>query len=254
MKLKEFMQNPVGKGDSTYNRQLLIKALDTKYERLIKNKGELIKTKIYHELNTDNYYIHLVIPTETERDNTYDVVLYFYTNEHVNDSSLLKTHDIQFFCNSPSFVYTYAKLFSDKGLFIPWLKNKYPDEIFASFPEVRNRYGVTNYDKYLYIGCKYIYEMRLLHRTTLTAKSIDFSQIILGNQVRTLDRIIIQYKNAQDKLKQTKREHVRDILNKTNGVKVKSTKTNKPSVNMVKKLTGGNRTNPKSNMRKIKKI
>ena len=38
MKLKDFLSNPVGKGDATYNRSLLIAEYNSRYDKLIKKK------------------------------------------------------------------------------------------------------------------------------------------------------------------------------------------------------------------------
>ena len=155
MKLKEFLDNPAGKGDSSLNRTVLKETLDAKYNRLVRNKNDKIKVTVYRVLMSNNYYIHLVIPSETDRDNTYDVVLFFEQEEKTAlATSLLSTHNVKFFANSPSFAYTFGKVYYDEGLLIDSLKHKFPDEILNQAPEVRNRYGIVNYDKYIYFGCK----------------------------------------------------------------------------------------------------
>lgn len=215
MKLKEFLENPAGKGDSALNRTALINTLNQKYERLLREKGNLFKVTLYHQLNSDNYFIHLVIPTETERDNTYDVVLYFMNVDGVKKESLLHTHDMQFFCNAPSFAYTFAKVYRDNGLFIESLINKFPDEIFKGSPDVRNRYGIVNYDKYLYFGCKYVHESRILTRATIDFRSLTYAAPIFDSRIRTLDKIMIEYKKAKNKLKKKKED---DIKEKTHNI------------------------------------
>lgn len=211
MKLKEFLENPAGKGDSSTNRTVLRQLLDSKYQKLVDKKGVQFKLYVYHIPLTDNYYIHITIPTETERDNTYDVVLLFETEEKGTRPSLLDTHSVKFFCNAPSFAYTFAKVFDENGLLIPSLRNKFPDEILSQSPEVRNRYGVVNYDKYLYFGCKYVYEQRILNRGTLSMRSIPYNPSFLS-RVRTLDKIMIDYKKAQNKLKRNKESSVKEKI------------------------------------------
>ena len=149
-------------------------------------------------MNSDEYFIHLNIPTETARDNSYDVVLHFYPDGESdrNHSSILNTHSIKFFCNAPSFAYSYAKVYDTNHMIEESLKHKFPDEIFGSNPDVRNRFGVTNYDKYLYFGCKYVLESRYLNRQTLLLRALSYSKTVMDSRVRTLDRIMIEYKKA----------------------------------------------------------
>lgn len=240
MKLKEFLSNPVGKGDSSYSRQLLISALDNKYDNLIRNKGDLIKTHVYHKLNSDEYFIHLIIPTETERDNSYDVVLHFYPDDDSdrNHSSILNTHSIKFFCNAPSFAYSYAKVYDTNHMIEESLKHKFPDEIFRNNPDVRNRFGVTNYDKYLYFGCKYVLESRYLNRQTLLLKSVNYSKPIMDSRVRTLDRIMIDYKKAEAKLKKAVVDRAKEKIAKVTGNKIKSSNSSSDSVRQIQKKSG----------------
>ena len=241
MKLKDFLENPVGRGDSSLNRAALRSMLDSKYDALVKNKDKQFTVKIYHKLNSDEYFIHLVIPTETARDNSYDVVLYFYPESNEQSMSLLNTHNVLFFCNAPSFAYTFAKVYDTENLLIPELKNKFPDEIFGSNPEVRNRYGIVNYDKYLYFGCKYVYESRLLNRAALPLKSITYNSAIFQSKVRTLDKIMVEYKKAQDKLKKKDRDKLKEAIDIATKGKVR-TKVINPTINEVKKITGSKNT------------
>ena len=254
MKLKEFLSNPVGKGDATYNRRLLIAEYDSRYDKLIKAKGNEIKATLYHKVGTDEYYIHMVIPTETKRDNSYDVVLQFIPSKDDNGSgrSLLNTHDVKFFCNAPSFAYSYAKVFDSNDMIVTSLKNKFPDEIFKNEPEVRNRFGIINYDKYLYFGSKYVLESRLLNRETLALRSLTYSDLVLNRRVRSLDKIMIEYKKAKAKLEKDLVQQAKDRLTSyVGGSKVKSTPgTVAKSVHNVVKKTG--KRNPSSN--KVKKI
>lgn len=254
MKLKDFLSNPVGKGDATYNRRLLIAEYDSRYDKLIKAKGNEIKATVYHKVGTDEYYVHMVIPTETERDNSYDVVLQFIPSKDNNGSgrSLLNTHDVKFFCNAPSFAYSYAKVFDSNDMIVTSLKNKFPDEIFNNEPEVRNRFGIINYDKYLYFGSKYVLESRLLNRETLALRSLTYSDMVLNRRVRSLDKIMIEYKKAKAKLDKTLIERAKDKLTSyVGGSKTKSTPgTVVKSVHNVEKKKG----TKKSSVNKIKKI
>ena len=109
MTLKDFLTNPSGKGDTALNTKALTSILDSKYNKLLEKKERLIKCDIYKVLSKEIYYIHLIIPTETERDNTYDVVIELSDLEgaHKRDTSIVN-YEARFFSNTPSFAYTYA--------------------------------------------------------------------------------------------------------------------------------------------------
>lgn len=232
MKLKEFLDNPAGKGDSSLNRAVLKETLDAKYNRLIREKEDKIKVTVYRVLMSNNYYIHLVIPTETKRDNTYDVVLFFEQEEKTAlTTSLLSTHNVKFFANSPSFAYTFGKVYYDEGLLIDSLKHKFPDEILNQAPEVRNRYGIVNYDKYIYFGCKYIYESKMLNTATMGLRSTVYNPKTLDIKVRSLDKILIEYRKAENKLKKNEKETVSDTVK---SALTGNRKPDSPSINRIK--------------------
>ena len=131
MTLREFINNPAGKGDSSINRATLISVLDGKYDKLVKDKT--IQFKIYKKIKGGSYYIHLIIPSETERDNTYDVVFLFEDiKKEYAKSGTISDYDIRVFANSPSFVYTFANVYKENDMFIDSLSSKYEKEILSS--------------------------------------------------------------------------------------------------------------------------
>lgn len=199
MKLKDFLENPAGKGDSSTNRAILRSILDSKYDNLVKNKH--ISHKIYKVLNKQEYYVHLIIPSETERTNTYDVVLKFTDSGDTNSDLTILNYDVTFFCNAPSFAYTFGYVFYKDGLLINELWDKLGKTIINNAPSTRNRYGIVNYDKYLYFGAKYVYESRLLIKSTLRLRSINYSKIVFHGSIRNLDTIMSEYQKAKNKLR-----------------------------------------------------
>lgn len=202
MTLKDFLANPSGKGDTALNTKAIASMLDGKYSKLLEKKERLIKCNIYKVLTKEVYYIHLVIPTETERDNSYDVVIQLYDSEgaHKHDLSIAN-YDAKFFSNAPSFAYTYAKVYRDNGLLIDNLQSKFDKQQLTGNPDVRNRYGIVGYDKYLYYGVKYILESKMLNKVTIGYRSIRYSAPVFIPQIRSVDKIMQEYHRAEQKLK-----------------------------------------------------
>lgn len=244
MILKDFLENPAGKGDSSIgNRAILRSTLDSKYSNLVQTKQ--IKHTIYRMLTKDVYFVHLIIPTETERDNSYDVVLKFTgTAETKNDLSLNR-YSMQVFCNAPSFAYTFARVYIKEGLLVPELIDKFPGEIRNFDPEVRNRYGIVNYDKYLYFGAKYVLESRILNKTTINIRSVSYSDAVFKQRVRSFDKIMNEYRRAKNKLsrdnKKTKDNSVKTRVTDAVGKVQKKTGKERKTVSTVKKIKPKNK-------------
>jgi len=210
MILKDFLENPAGKGDSSMtNRAMLRSMLDSKYDKLVQNKQ--IKHTIYRMLNQDTYFVHPVIPTETERDNSYDVVFKFTGTVDTKSDISLNNYNVRMFCNAPSFAYTFARVYIKEDLMVPELIEKFPKEITQFDPEVRNRYGIVNYDKYLYFGAKYVVESRMLSKTTINIRSVSYSDLVFKQRVRSFDKIMNEYRRAKNKLTENKKAEKKNI-------------------------------------------
>lgn len=209
MNIREYVDNPMGKGDSSIpNRKQLIDSLELKYAKLIKHKGNDIKLHIYKTGNKqDDIYFHLVIPTETERNNTYDVVFLFRDpgKAHRDELSISK-YDVLVFSNSPSFAYTFAYVYNKHGLFIHSLAGKLGKEFMKNEPEVRNRYEIINYEKYVYFGARFILDSKRLNRSFMDMVARPYRSDVLTKNIRTLDAIMAEYKKAENVLKRKKKQ------------------------------------------------
>ena len=71
--LKDFKNNPFGKGVTAFNNSSVKESLENRYNSLIKNGKKVEVAGVY--LHKGDYYIHLFIPSESERPNNYDVVV-----------------------------------------------------------------------------------------------------------------------------------------------------------------------------------
>jgi hypothetical protein len=169
---------------------------------------------IYRNAASDEYWIWLVIPTETERDNTYDVVFHFFDadNKHKRDMSIAR-YDFQVFANTPSFAYTYAYVYRKVGLLIPQLADKLGRRPISDSPDIRNRNQNVMYDKYIYFGARYILESKKMNRVTLEMIAKKYDEKYLISHIRSLERIEDEYRKATEKLKKKKKavlNHDRD--------------------------------------------
>lgn len=227
--LKDFVDNPMGKGSTAImNRQLIKDDLNRRYLKLIKTKK--ITLVVYKE--KDEYYFHFKIPSETERTNTYDVVLFFTMGEEdFKFDNFINRYYLNFFSNSPNFVYTFAYTYNIYNLLIPHLANKYKDIVLEDNPIIKNPGEIINYDKSIYFACHYIQENRKylnkMHLNSI-AKSFDIKQF--NELIRTTDQIDLEIKKENNKIKTEKKK-------KKNVSKPKKSKDNDISaVSRIKKI------------------
>lgn len=210
MKIKEYIDNPMGRGDAALgiNRLTLKGILTEKYQRLTAKKK--IKAYCYTGTKKGQYTIHLVIPSETERDNTYDVVFEFTPGtKEMQDAKTLNDYSVRVFANSPSFAYTFAYVYKKHDLLIDFLAKKLGKQFVKIAPDVRNRYQIVNYEKYIFFGAMYVIDSGLLAKKTLDGKAVAMSPLTFPAKVRTLEQIMKEYDVAEAKIrKQKKKEKV----------------------------------------------
>ena len=217
MTLKEYLTNPLGKGDSSLpGGKLVMRSMEEKYFKLDQKKGRDIKLTPYYDGYSGDVYMHIIIPSETERDNTYDVVIRFFdqSKSHKMDLSIAN-YDVQFFTNDPSFVYTHAYVYREYGLLIAFLEDKLGKEALTKPPVVRNQFEVVSYDKYLFFGAKYVLDGKnLLNKAMLQMTAKPFSAKLLYRNVRSAKKIMEEYEIAEGKLRQDKK-YKKDQENKS---------------------------------------
>lgn len=208
MNIREYVDNPMGKGDSSIpNRKQLMESLNLKYENLIRNKGNKIKMTAYKDKLKDVYYFHLVIPSESERKNSYDVVFQFSDpSKQYHRELSISNYDVRVFSNSPSFAYTFAYVYAKHGLMIDWLSSKLGKEFVTKEPVVRNRFGIINYEKYVYFAARYILDSKRLNRGLLDMIARPYTKLALGREVRKLSDIMKEYNNAEAELRRKKKK------------------------------------------------
>lgn len=265
MDIRQYLDNPMGKGAIIQGKQLILDDLDKRFEKL-KNDKE-IESDVYKD--GDNYIFHVKLPSESERDNTYDVVVEFspIDNTSKSDESIIN-YNVRFFSNCPSFIFTYAYAYNDKGLFIDFLSKNLDEQILKNAPVVKNPMNIVNFEKSIYFACKYLVEEKNLNKQFLKSFVQRFKKRDFIHSIRTQAQIMEEIKKAKLNLKEEKEKERRkderpkrtkNILNKENtpnGVKLISPKqstTKEKGVNKVNKIKPKTSTS-KSSVNKIKKI
>lgn len=146
--LKEFLLSPFGTIQDV-NKTL---KYNIRYDSL--------KSKIHIEgytSVTDDYYIHIKVPSESDTTRIYDVIIrFFLPNRKAFDN--LGKYFVQFFSNSPGFMYQYAVLYRIHGFLIEDLYNKMDPDFINKLPEKSNPNMKMMYDSSIYFACKFLNE------------------------------------------------------------------------------------------------
>lgn len=208
MNIRDYLKNPGGKGNAAFGQGTLVDSLDRKYGVLLSGKKKF-QHYIYKVSLKEIYYIHIVVPSESDRDNTYDIVIQFtdVDGTYKGANSILD-YEVRFFCNAPSFVYTFARAYRVNELFVEELGSKLPQQSLKKDAEVRNQYGVVNYEKYIYFASRYLYDSGLLTKAKLNFAVRPYSKQALAGKVRNFDTVMRDYKIAERKAKAAKNTKV----------------------------------------------
>lgn len=156
--LEEYLFQPFGIADSDQEKILGPKYLQSKNKIILKD----------YATYEDEYFLHILIPSESTENKYYDVVIqFFYPDNSVKAHGSLNHYFVQFFSTSPSFIYKYAALYKLHGYLIDSLQEKLDPDFADRMPDKTNKDYKMSYDKSLYFACRFLYE----HRLSLMTKS-----------------------------------------------------------------------------------
>lgn len=149
--LSEFVASPFG-GRQSVTRD---RKYDTMYNHYIQSNSVYIKA---YTIIEDSWYILIKVPSESQKGLIeYDVVLRFFPEaKDIASEPHLRNYKIQFFSNSPSFIYQFAYLYYTNGYLINELYGKSDIENISKPPKNTNKDLMLTYDKSIYFACKYL--------------------------------------------------------------------------------------------------
>lgn len=158
--LQEFIDKPFGLPNKIKHLKY-----EDRYQSYKKNNKIKVEATLIYE---DNYFIHLKIPSESQKgDLYYDVVIQFFTsNEKVKKELSVEHYYVQFFSNSPGFVYKYASLYKLQGYLIESLYDKFNKDMLDVLPDNANSSYEMYFDSSIYYACRYLID----HRLTILGK------------------------------------------------------------------------------------
>ena len=251
---KSYMDRPM---ESKFLTDIKLKTekmnLDSKFKELNGRRKLEIHSVCKHN---SCYYVHYKVPTENPRkENTYDVILKFYSDSILTrDGNDIKKYNISFFSNSPGFVYQFAYVYKHSGLFAEDFIKKLPNKCFTQEPKVKNPNMIVDYDKTIYFAMK-AFGSKFIHfnKGYLESKNkVSFHKMM--RDIRTFEKINSELRSEDNKVKSENRMLDRQIkeTNKLIDNKKKYAKSAIGSSAVKKKTTATTSTSKNSPVKPIK--
>lgn len=200
----EYMDNPMGKGSTAIaNRGLIRENLNQRYDKLMAKHKDFECRRYF---DGTKFYFHILVPTESERNNTYDVVIEL--SDPLGDFTkdiTLNRYVMRVFSNCPSFVFTYAYAYNKYGMLIDTLMDKYTDITLENAPSIKNPGEIINYEKSVYFACKYLTSHKaLMNKVSLmTTSSVGMQRNF--EKIRTTDRILLEIRKENRRIADEKK-------------------------------------------------
>lgn len=221
----------------------------SKYNSMYESNNSKIILNAYTKIE-ESYYFHVKVPSESQKDGNiyYDVVIRFFTDKaDAKASSHLRDYYIQFFSNSPGFIYNYAVLYKNNGFLINALYTKLDPRYFDKLPTKTNSKLELSYDKSIYFACRFLNEkkFKVLNKVgILFGKKLqpdkffkeikDFQSVKIENELVSLERKSLKdFSKSLEKDNDKTNKH--KIVDNNRKVATNSTMKEKHSSRIVKK-------------------
>lgn len=256
--ITQFIFSPFNDSKSSIEKDTKYSTMYLKYRRTNK-----IRLAAVTEIE-GSWYFHIKVPSESQNKVEYDVVIRFFTNSDTyKKETHLRNYYIQFFSNSPSFIYQYAYVYKQKGYLIEKLYNKMDSEFLDTPPTKTNKDENLSYDKSIYFAVRFLASERFKYLGKLSSVFFKrspekfFRGISDINTKRVEQEITKEEKKLQNEHSLANRSEIRKNINKIKNdkqVPVKHTKgfTKVKSVTKIKgtkKITGKKQTSGISRMK-----
>jgi len=210
MTFKDYILNPIADSGAVIGattREFMRTSYTKKFNDVLMRENGKLDYTMYHHRKENAYIIHLKIPSETVRKFYYDVVLRFTADASIKDAGRsLDMYNVQFFSNDPAFVYSYAHVFINRGLFVTDLSSKMSTKAKREAPKEKNPQNLVGYVKSFYFAYLFM-QQRGLFKSYAWGKAESYSKNKLLQVVENADEKIA---NRVDEGKKISRKKQRD--------------------------------------------
>ena len=241
--LNQFIENPFGISDMKKKNDF-----EEKYKKM-KSKSDF-KVNGFTTID-DNYLIHVMVPSDSNQNQSYDVVVLFFTDDTViKKRTTFSNYYVKFFSNSPSFIYQYAYLYRENGFLIDFLYDKL-DASHQNAPTKTNKNMDLFYDKSIYCACRLLQDNASIMLSkfgiiTKHKKSNDrffrdiksFENIKMTTDLKSVDKKIDKELAENKKIKKNSSVFKKKTSQKVSSKSNTLSSTSKPGITKIKKKTG----------------
>lgn len=196
MTLGEYLSNPYGKGVGSFPVSMI---RDT-VEAQLKQDYPFPITYTTYATTEHHLVVHCKLPSRTKKNIQYDIIIDLDINGAEDQPRYsIGRYPFTVFSNSPSFYYTYAKVFREHGMFCDWLRRKYERKLLRKNPDVRNPAKIVGYERSIYT-CIYFVFQKERNRSALQIwqQSIQKKYREIAAMVMAQEDIETAYEKAPD--------------------------------------------------------
>lgn len=212
-----YIQNPMGKDNAVISNRVMYRNLYTeKLDKILVREAGKIDIKAYHV--GKRYICYLKIPSEVVPKFYYDVLIEFTTPKGEMIGTDLKSYNVKFYSNDPSFVYTFAHAFIKNGLFIKDFENKMSKKAIKDVAKEKNPNNQVGYVKSLYFAYLIMSKRGLFSKTRYVDK---YSESYLKREIMHADKKIQERQEAAEKIskdRRKEREKIKKISSPSNNL------------------------------------
>ena len=209
MTFEEWIKNPAGGKSAVMTHRDMYKDLYTsKFDKLLLREGNKFNYVCYKNKLGTEFVIHIKVPSEVVPNFYYDVVVAFSTKNPalITDTNLNK-YDVQFYTNSPDFVYTHCHAYVKAKLFFKPLEKRMNKLSLTKVAVERNPKDDVGYVKSIFFA----YLIMKYHKLFAKVEyNNTYSDGLIVDTVRDADSVVAARQEAEAKMKaDVRRERIK---------------------------------------------
>lgn len=204
--MEQYITNPMQSPILTATmRESMRSSYIKKFNALLLREHGVINYFLYKDEEHNKYYAYFKIPSETIERFYYDTIIEFSADHTVKEAgNNLFKYNVRFYSNDPSFVYSYAYVFSRKGLFINQFADKMSQRALREPAKEKNPANQVGYVKTIYFA--YLF-MKLRSFNDLDKFKAQASVLNIGSLIATVmpaDQKLGEREDAGERLSRKK--------------------------------------------------
>lgn len=228
MTFDEYIKNPM-QSSVMSNKDMYRQLYTSKWDSIkVRENGNIIYT-LYKGSN--DYYVHLKIPSEVVPKFYYDTVIRFMVPKGkgtVTKEKTLEHYDIQVYSNDPSFCYTFCYAFNSRNMFIKDLEGKMIKVCLTRKAIEKNPKNELGYVKSLYFAYLELKGSKLFEKIKYEANAKNYSKKeILSKVTHAADKVADRQQKGLEIEKREKR-----IANREKNIADGKTTSSTPATNL----------------------